>query len=73
MRAVHRSTRTVAAALDWPATAARPRWIANGRPLDPSDVLAAHLAFYADRRDVVADTVVRYADRISTLPAPGRR
>ena len=57
----------VVAALGWPESAARDAWQVRGEAVTGEQVLAAHLAFYAARPDVVADTRTRQADRLSRL------
>lgn len=55
-----------AAALGWPAPT-RTTWTIGGLPVSDHDVTQAHLSFYRQRPDVVADTVERQADRIAAL------
>ncbi|MBE7188918.1 WcbI family polysaccharide biosynthesis putative acetyltransferase [Jatrophihabitans endophyticus] len=57
----------VAAALGWPAGEIRPDWVVRGQVLDRDEVVRAHLAFYAERPDVVAEALTRYADRCAAL------
>ncbi len=57
----------VVTAHGWPAQAAAPVWRIDTREVPAAEVLAAHLALYRDRPDVVADTRSRYAERLDVL------
>lgn len=57
----------VASALGWSEAVVGDRWLLDGQLLAPEQVVSAHLAFYADRPDVVADTLRRHADRLTRL------
>ncbi len=53
----------VADALGWPAPVGRDVWVVRGERVDPTELAATQLAFYAERPDVVADSRVRHAER----------
>jgi Polysaccharide biosynthesis enzyme WcbI len=57
----------VVSALGWPVDAARPRWVINGVEVDQRTVIAAQLELYRERPDVVADSRVRYAEKLNLL------
>ena len=57
----------VVTAHGWPVQAAAPVWRIDTREVPAAEVLAAHLALYRDRPDVVADTRSRYAERLDVL------
>lgn len=57
----------VVTALGWPGSVANDTWQIRGEHLRNEEVVGAHLAFYADRPDVVADTRHRQADRMVQL------
>lgn len=57
----------VVAGQGWPTGAVAPDWRIDGRDVPASEVLAAHLGLYRDRPDVVADSLVRYAERLVVL------
>ncbi|MGI8458121.1 MAG: WcbI family polysaccharide biosynthesis putative acetyltransferase [Propionibacteriaceae bacterium] len=53
----------VAEALGWPQPVDRDTWVVRGEPVDPHELAATQLAFYAERPDVVADSRTRHAER----------
>lgn len=57
----------VVAAHGWSVEALAPVWRLDKREVPAAEVLAAHLRLYRDRPDVVADTRVRYAERLGVL------
>lgn len=57
----------VAAAHGWPADRTGTLWRVDGEPVPAEHLLATQLAGYAARPDVVADTRVRYAERLAAL------
>lgn len=57
----------VVEALGWPAEAVRPDWVVRHRTVPLREVLQAHLAFYTEHPDVVADSVVRHEQRRARL------
>ena len=57
----------VAAALGWPSSAVRERWVVDGQPRELEDVLEQQLATYAARPDIVTDTLQRQSIRLRQL------
>lgn len=60
----------VAAALGWPVDDTRSEWIVRGDAVPLADVVAAHLQRYAERPDVVTDSLRRHAGRRALLGLP---
>lgn len=57
----------VVEAMDWPDSARRDNWVVNREELPLRDVVAAHLAQYAEFPDIVTDARQRFARRLELL------